>query len=191
MGTSLSKALERQDPHPPTNRLMLRKRCRHGGIGHKLCCFPVHPRCRLLQVHQSIQGIEIMANPILSTAWKRCALPAALTILVASCGGGDGSSGANKPSASNDEPGLQAAGDVSPDTTVIAKHSGKCMEITGAATTGGAGLNQQACNGQLNQTWVFKDMGDDKFQIVNKNSGKCVEVPDGSTADGTRLAQVK
>jgi len=36
---------------------------------------------------------------------------------------------------------------------LVAKHSGKCVDVTGASTAGGAVIEQWTCSGSSNQRW--------------------------------------
>lgn len=72
---------------------------------------------------------------------------------------------------------------------LTAKHSGKCLDVSGLSTLNGAPVIQWSCNGGANQQWTLKDTGNAKYQIVSKSSGKCLDVTNGSTADGTALQQ--
>lgn len=76
-------------------------------------------------------------------------------------------------------------------TTVVAKHSGKCLDVRGgpAAVNDGARIEQWSCSGQTNQSWRFVDKGAGRFQIVAKNSGKCIDLVGGGSANGTAIQQ--
>jgi hypothetical protein len=41
---------------------------------------------------------------------------------------------------------------------LIAKHSGKCMDVTGASTANGAGIQQWTCNGGNQQKWTLQSV---------------------------------
>ena len=74
--------------------------------------------------------------------------------------------------------------------SVTAKHSGKCLDLAGWSTANGVQMQQWSCNGGTNQQWLFKDVGNAKYQIVSKTSGKCLDVKDGNTADGAIVQQM-
>lgn len=76
-------------------------------------------------------------------------------------------------------------------TTVVAKHSGKCLDVVGGpeATGNGVKIDQWSCTGQPDQIWQVKDMGNGQYQLIANNSGKCLDLDDGSTANGVQLQQ--
>ena len=78
-------------------------------------------------------------------------------------------------------------------TTVVAQHSGMCLDVRGGpqAIDDGARIEQWTCTGASNQSWTLQDMGSGRFVLVAENSGKCVEPVAGGTADGTGLQQMR
>lgn len=80
---------------------------------------------------------------------------------------------------------------VPPEQTLTARHSGKVADVFQLSTEDGADVVQWAANGQTNQRWRFRDVGDGTFTVVNVHSGKCLDVygGTGATADGVRVAQ--
>ncbi len=76
-------------------------------------------------------------------------------------------------------------------TTVIAQHSGQCLDVTGGpqATGDGARLEQWPCSGASNQSWTVHDTGGGLFELMASNSHKCAEAADGGTANGTAIQQ--
>ncbi|MFF5156741.1 RICIN domain-containing protein [Streptomyces sp. NPDC000348] len=72
-----------------------------------------------------------------------------------------------------------AAGTVTGTTatyhTLIARHSGKCADVTGQSLWQGAQIKQYDCNGGGNQTYWFKSVGGGHHQLVVRNSGLCVQ----------------
>jgi hypothetical protein len=79
-----------------------------------------------------------------------------------------------------------------PAQRVIAKHSGRCLDVRGGpqATQDGARIEQWTCTGATNQSWTLRDSGSNQFQLVALNSGKCIETLSGGTANGTGLQQL-
>jgi hypothetical protein len=79
-------------------------------------------------------------------------------------------------------------------TTIIAKHSGKCLDVRGGngATGNGARIEQWTCAGPAatNQAWTLKDMGNAQYELIASNSGKCVDILNGGTANGTAIQQL-
>lgn len=76
-----------------------------------------------------------------------------------------------------------------PTTLLVARHSGKCADVTSASSASGAAVVQYTCNGGANQRWRWQSAGDGYYRIVATHSGKCAEVAGGSTANGAWLQQ--
>jgi hypothetical protein len=76
---------------------------------------------------------------------------------------------------------------------VVAKHSGKCLDVLGGpgATLNGAPLEQWECTGASNQSWTLVDVGSGQIELVAQHSGKCIEVNSDVAvpADGTAIKQ--
>jgi hypothetical protein len=72
---------------------------------------------------------------------------------------------------------------------IVAKHSGKCLDITGGpgATQDGAPAEQWECTGATNQSWTLQNDGFGRFQIIAQHSGLCLWAANGH--DGTPLQQ--
>jgi ricin-type beta-trefoil lectin protein len=70
--------------------------------------------------------------------------------------------------------------DTAPLYHIVAKHSGKCLEVSGAATGNGVQVIQSDCNetGQ-NQQWAFTRVEDGYYKILAKHSGKSLDVSGG------------
>lgn len=66
-----------------------------------------------------------------------------------------------------------------PSTTFVGGLSGKCLSVTGAATTDGATGEIWTCNGSPSENWTVNANG----TVVGGLSGKCLEVTGGSTAN--------
>ncbi len=83
------------------------------------------------------------------------------------------------------------------DTTVlyniIARHSGKCLDVSGGPGAVGNGVRviQWDCNGEDNQKWKFTSVGDGYYKIIAKHSGKGLDVFGGrfSTGNGVIVEQ--
>ena len=94
----------------------------------------------------------------------------------------------------------------------VARHSGKCLDVPGAATGSDARLEQRTCNGSASQAFQLtlvtsanaspaphstpsKNRTDtlpasnDAYRVVNRSSAKCVEAAAGATLDGTAVQQ--
>jgi hypothetical protein len=86
-----------------------------------------------------------------------------------------------------------AAGSVQPGTggttTLVARHSGKCLDVTSGATGNGTAVKQFSCNGGANQRWQPVDAGGGFVRLLAGHSGRCLDVTGGSTSDGAALEQ--
>lgn len=72
--------------------------------------------------------------------------------------------------------------------TMASGASGKCLDVSGAATSNNAPLVQVACATVTHQQ--FRVAGQNGgHALANVNSGKCVDVPNATTASGTQLWQ--
>ena len=71
---------------------------------------------------------------------------------------------------------------------LVAKHSGKCLDVTGGSMAAGASVKQYQCNGGSNQKWLYIDSGIGDFsQIMNLKSGMCLTA--GNIVQGTGMTQ--
>jgi len=76
-----------------------------------------------------------------------------------------------------------------PSTSVhlVARHSGKCMDVATSGTADGTDIRQWTCNGTAAQSFEIEDTGGGAIRLVNVNSGKCVDVSGSGTANGTNI----
>ncbi|MFD7687373.1 RICIN domain-containing protein [Streptomyces sp. NPDC059781] len=58
--------------------------------------------------------------------------------------------------------------------TLIARHSGRCADVTGQSLWQGAQIKQYDCNGGSNQKYWFKSVGGGYHQLVVRGSSLCV-----------------
>lgn len=73
---------------------------------------------------------------------------------------------------------------------LVAAHSGKCVDASGAGTANGTPLLQWTCGGQANQQWQFRPTDSGYYTIANRNSAadnQVIDDPASSGADGTAL----
>ncbi|GLL02096.1 hypothetical protein GCM10017581_038380 [Dactylosporangium matsuzakiense] len=70
---------------------------------------------------------------------------------------------------------------------LVAQHSGKAAEITGASTAAGARLEQWTSNGGLHQQFAFIDAGGGYVRIRARHSGLVLQV--ASNASGADITQ--
>ena len=75
---------------------------------------------------------------------------------------------------------------------LVARHSGKCLDINGASTLDGAELLQWDCIGAANQVFVLVPAGGDYYQIVAAHSNKCLDVDtsEGNDHNGAEVRQM-
>lgn len=71
-----------------------------------------------------------------------------------------------------------------------AKHSAKCLNVSGYSTNNGARLIQWTCDaGAANEQFKLKDMGGAAYAVVSNLSGRCLDVSGYSTAAGAAIQQ--
>lgn len=70
---------------------------------------------------------------------------------------------------------------------VIARHSGKALDVINHQTGDGSNVAQWAYGGGNNQRWTLIHLGNNVYQIVGLESGKALEVASTSTANGTNV----
>jgi hypothetical protein len=76
-------------------------------------------------------------------------------------------------------------------STLVAKHSNKCLDVPGAQNTNGLILQQFTCNGTNAQKFQFQLVSGttDTYKITNFSSAKCVEVYGGYPSNGNYIVQ--
>ena len=69
---------------------------------------------------------------------------------------------------------------------IVAKHSGKCLDVAGGPDAVGNGVRviQFECNGAANQQWKLVPVGDGYYKVLAKHSGKSLDVFGGNIATG-------
>ena len=72
---------------------------------------------------------------------------------------------------------------------VVARHSGKCLDVSGVSTDDGAGVQQWSCHGGGNQLWRIEPIAGDYSRLTAEHSGKCLDVRGVSTENGAALQQ--
>jgi uncharacterized protein (DUF1800 family) len=90
---------------------------------------------------------------------------------------------AGKPHVSAQAPSLAGSYEL------VARHSGKCLDVTGASMDDGAPVIQWTCNGGLNQRWKLQPASDGYYNLVASHSGKLLDVAGVSTDDGAQIIQ--
>ncbi|MGQ4363844.1 RICIN domain-containing protein [Streptomyces sp. SAS_272] len=66
--------------------------------------------------------------------------------------------------------------------TLIARHSGKCADVTSQSLWAGAQIKQYDCNGGNNQKYWFKSVGSGYYQLVVRSSSLCVRENAGTVS---------
>ncbi|MFF5436255.1 RICIN domain-containing protein [Streptomyces achromogenes] len=59
--------------------------------------------------------------------------------------------------------------------TLIARHSGRCADVTSQSLWAGAQIKQYGCNGGGNQKYWFKPVGSGYYQLMTRHSSLCVQ----------------
>lgn len=72
---------------------------------------------------------------------------------------------------------------------LMAKHSGKCLNVAGAGTATGANVLQWDCHGGPNQQWILSDKSDGYYVLTARHSGKCLDVAGVSNDNGANIYQ--
>ena len=70
---------------------------------------------------------------------------------------------------------------------IIARNSGKAMDVWYAATANGSKIAQCSYNGGGNQKWVVTDTGGGNYKIMGVQSGKALDIYNANTGDGTKV----
>jgi len=73
--------------------------------------------------------------------------------------------------------------------SIVAQHSGKCLDVAYASTAHAADVVQGTCWGGANQRWTTRPLGGGYYQIVAKHSGKCLDVAWASKAHAANVIQ--
>ena len=72
---------------------------------------------------------------------------------------------------------------------IVARHSGKALDVVGWGTTDGTNVDQWTYGGGNNQRWAITHLGNNQYEIVNLNSGKALDVTAAATTNGTNVEQ--
>jgi hypothetical protein len=68
---------------------------------------------------------------------------------------------------------------------IIAKHSGRCLDVVGGSVSNGVGVVQWDCHGGENQQWLFsRDPITGYYKITARHSGKVLDVFGGIFSQG-------
>jgi endoglucanase len=69
----------------------------------------------------------------------------------------------------------------------VARHSGRSMEVQGAATGNGSQIVQYDYFGGNHQRWTVTNRGNNQYSIIGVASGRAVDINNGSTANGAKV----
>jgi uncharacterized protein (DUF1800 family) len=72
---------------------------------------------------------------------------------------------------------------------LVARHSGKCLDVSGASVEDSAPVIQWTCHGGANQQWIVESVGDGYYRLVARQSGKALDVSAASQDDSAALIQ--
>jgi uncharacterized protein (DUF1800 family) len=72
---------------------------------------------------------------------------------------------------------------------LVARHSGKCLDVSGASPDAGAPVIQWECHNGDNQQWSLKPLSDGYYQLVARHSGMALAVAGASLDDGAPVVQ--
>jgi RHS repeat-associated protein len=72
---------------------------------------------------------------------------------------------------------------------IVARHSGKCLDVSNAGLENFARLVQRDCAGGGNQQWQLVPTGDGYYRIMARHSAKTLDVEGASSADGATVHQ--
>ena len=80
-------------------------------------------------------------------------------------------------------------GTAGPAEQLVARHSGKCLDVSSGSAADSARTLQYPCGSGLNQRFTVQDLGTGYVRLVARHSGKCLDVTSASTADGATVVQ--
>jgi hypothetical protein len=72
---------------------------------------------------------------------------------------------------------------------IIAKHSGKCLDVEGMSKERGTRIQQWNCGKTENQQWFLINAGRKYYYIISKNSGFSLDIDGASKEAGAKLIQ--
>jgi uncharacterized protein (DUF1800 family) len=72
---------------------------------------------------------------------------------------------------------------------LVARSSGRCLDVTDLSTANGARIQQWTCHGGSHQQWLVQPAGEGYSIVVSVLSGKALDVADWSLADGGAIQQ--
>jgi hypothetical protein len=70
---------------------------------------------------------------------------------------------------------------------IIARHSGKALDVLNNGTANGSNVQQWASNNCVCQQWTLAHQGSGRYSVTGVGSGKMLDVNGNSTADGANV----
>jgi glucosylceramidase len=70
---------------------------------------------------------------------------------------------------------------------ILARHSGKALDVAGHGTADGTNVQQWAYTGGNNQRWTVTHLGSGQYQIQGVEANKALDVAAAGTANGTNV----
>jgi aryl-phospho-beta-D-glucosidase BglC (GH1 family) len=70
---------------------------------------------------------------------------------------------------------------------IIARHSGKALDVNGGGTADGSNVIQWTYGGGNNQRWTLTHLGNNVYSIIGVQSGKALEVSNWGTGNGANV----
>ncbi len=102
-------------------------------------------------------------------------------VVLSACGGDPGPSG---PGDRKETPAERPSG-----YTLIARHSGQCVDVSGASQAAAARVIQSACDTVPSQRFDFEGIGNGYYRVRAQHSGLCLEVLGSSQGSGAAIIQ--
>ncbi|MBD0734867.1 beta-xylosidase [Streptomyces sp. CBMA29] len=76
-----------------------------------------------------------------------------------------------------------------PYDNLVARHSGKCLDVSDNSAADSATVVQWTCGAGLNQQWRMTSTGGGYVSVIAQHSGKCLDVSNASTVAGAFVNQ--
>jgi endoglucanase len=70
---------------------------------------------------------------------------------------------------------------------IVARHSGKALDVSGGGTADGSNVIQWTYGGGNNQRWTVTHLGNNQYSIVGVQSGKALEVSNWGGSNGSNV----
>ena len=85
------------------------------------------------------------------------------------------------------DPVLSCGGLANGTYKLVARHSAKALDASGATTTNGTQIIQWTYTAGNNQKWTVTSLGGDLYKIIGVQSGKSIDISNWGTANGTKV----